>query len=135
MDMTDVPLFSMLKAKMGWLSERQRLLSQNVANADTPRYTPKDLQSPDFEQALREQVAGGTVRLATTNPMHIASTSKAIVGKPIHVRDKETDAQGNSVSLEEEMIKVADTQAQYQAASNLYAKALTMMKTAIGKSS
>jgi flagellar basal-body rod protein FlgB len=30
------------------------------------------------------------------------------------------------------MIKVSDTQAQFQAATNLYAKAMTMMKTAIG---
>ena len=47
-------------------------------------------------------------------------------------RDQESSPNGNAVSLEMEMIKVSDTQAQFQAAANLYAKAMTMMKTAIG---
>ena len=137
MDMTDVPLFSMLKTRMGWLSQRQNILSQNVANADTPKYTPRDLQPVDFEKALRREALAnsGAGKLAVTNPMHIASTKKPTVSKEFSVREKETDPTGNSVSLEEEMIKVANTQSQYQAASNLYGKALTMMKTAIGKSS
>ena len=46
--------------------------------------------------------------------------------------DQEADPNGNAVSLEMEMIKVSDTQAQFQAAANLYAKAMTLMKTAIG---
>ncbi|MGB8601645.1 MAG: hypothetical protein WCD42_05555, partial [Rhizomicrobium sp.] len=53
MDMTDVPLFSMLKQRMGWLGQRQGVLSQNVANADTPKYTPSDLKPIDFEKELR----------------------------------------------------------------------------------
>jgi flagellar basal-body rod protein FlgB len=48
------------------------------------------------------------------------------------VNDSEANPNGNTVSLEQEMIKVSDTQAQFQAATNLYAKAMTMMKTAIG---
>ena len=47
--------------------------------------------------------------------------------------DQEFNPNGNAVSLEVEMIKVSETQAQYQAAANLYAKAMTMMKTAIGR--
>ncbi len=39
---------------------------------------------------------------------------------------------GNTVSLEQELIRVSDTQDEYQAASTLYAKAVDMMKTAIG---
>ena len=46
--------------------------------------------------------------------------------------DQESNPDGNAVSLEQEMIKVSDTQAQFQAAANLYAKTMTMMKTAIG---
>lgn len=136
MDMTDVPLFSMLKSRMGWLSQRQNILSQNVANADTPKFTPHDLQAPDFAKALRQEsvFARGAGQMTLTNPRHIASSRPVMPTKEVSVRDKEADPLGNSVSLEEEMIKVADTQSQYQTASNLYAKALTMMKTAIGKS-
>lgn len=135
MDMTDVPLFSMLKQRMGWLGQRQGVLSQNVANADTPKYTPQDLQAQDFEKALRQQAApaGMGITMTVTNPGHIPSPHKPMISKVLKTPDKEADPLGNSVSLEEEMIKVSDTQAQYQAATDLYAKALTMMKTAIGK--
>lgn len=137
MDMTDVPLFSMLKQRMGWLGQRQGVLSQNVANADTPKYTPSDLKPIDFEKELRTASApvGNGVSMAVTNAMHIPSQHHTPAAKQFKVREKETDPLGNSVSLEEEMIKVSDTQAQYQAASDLYAKAITMMKTAIKSSS
>lgn len=46
----DIPLFSMLKSHLGYLSEKQRLIAQNVANADTPGFTPQDLN--DFTTPL-----------------------------------------------------------------------------------
>ncbi|HWU56506.1 MAG TPA: hypothetical protein VN175_13445, partial [Rhizomicrobium sp.] len=64
---------------------------------------------------------------------HIAiSSSHAGKFEDHETPDQETSPNGNAVSLEVEMIKVADTQAQYAAAANLYSKAITMMKTAIG---
>jgi flagellar basal-body rod protein FlgB len=36
----DIPLFGMLKSRLGYLTERQKLVAQNVANADTPGYRP-----------------------------------------------------------------------------------------------
>jgi flagellar basal-body rod protein FlgB len=139
MDMTDVPLLSMLKQRMGWLGQRQNVLSENVANIDTPGYTAHELKPIDFEKALRNVARSGSPqsagKLTVTNPMHIALPDRHAGFRDYTVRDKETDQVGNSVSAEQEMMKVADTQAQFQAAANLYAKALTMMKTAIGKSS
>ena len=38
MPITDLPLLSMLRTRMQWQQERQRLLAENVANADTPNY-------------------------------------------------------------------------------------------------
>ena len=70
----------------------------------------------------------------TTNPRHIAlspGAQRQVRGSSKR-RDQESNPNGNAVSLEVEMIKVSDTQAQFQAAANLYAKAMTMMKTAIG---
>ena len=71
--------------------------------------------------------------LMTTNERHFAvSTSRAGKFEDHETPDQESNPNGNAVSLEVEMIKVSDTQAQFQAAANLYAKAMTMMKTAIG---
>jgi len=41
MTLDDIPLFAMLRGRLGYLSERERLIAQNVANADTPGYTPR----------------------------------------------------------------------------------------------
>ena len=131
MEMRDLPLLSMLRERMSWLNQRQDVLSQNVANADTPRYVARDLKDLDFEQLMGTASSG--TKMMTTNVKHIALSS-AHSGKfeDHETPDQESDPNGNAVSLEVEMIKVADTQAQYQAAANLYAKAMTMMKTAIG---
>src|SRR5215475_2587688 len=131
MDLQDLPLLTQLRQRMTWLNQRQDVLSQNVANADTPRFVARDLKELDFEQLMGAQ--SGT-QMTTTNARHIAISS-AHAGKfeDHETPDQEASPNGNAVSLEVEMIKVADTQAQYQAAANLYAKAITMMKTAIGR--
>src|ERR1044072_3731488 len=51
MSITDLPLFNMLRTRMHWHQERQRLLSENVANADTASFRPGDLAPLDFERA------------------------------------------------------------------------------------
>jgi flagellar basal-body rod protein FlgB len=137
-NLPDIPLLVMLKERMVWLGQRQRVLSENVANADTPGYAARDLKPLDFAQALKAATAqpASSIALATTNPRHIALVHGG-VGRFDDDKSPDTaaDPTGNSVSLEQQMIKVADTQAQFQAATNLYAKALELMRTAIGKTS
>ena len=131
MNLPDVPLFSMLRERMSWLHQRQDTLSQNVANADTPRYVARDLKPLDFDDALNVTRQG--TAMMTTNVRHITLTpSRSGTFEDHETPDQESSPNGNAVSLEMEMIKVSETQAQFQAAANLYAKAMTMMKTAIG---
>jgi flagellar basal-body rod protein FlgB len=131
MNLPDVPLMAMLRQKMTWLNARQDVLSQNVANADTPAYVARDLRALDFDEALKSETSGGT--LMTTNARHIAmAPTRMSKFEDYETPDQESNPNGNAVSLEQEMIKVSETQAQFQAAANLYAKTITMMKTAIG---
>ena len=126
-----MPLLSLLRERMTWLNQRQDVLSQNVANADTPRYVARDLKPLDFDRMVGEASSG--TKMMTTNARHIAISSLHGGKFEDHeTPDQESDPNGNAVSLEVEMIKVADTQAQYAAAANLYSKAVRMMKTAIG---
>lgn len=131
MDLPDVPLLAMLRERMNWLHQRQDVLSQNVANADTPGYVARDLKPLDFEEVLGNASHGAT--LMTTNARHIALTPTHMGQFEDHdAPDQESSPNGNSVALEAEMVKVSDTQAEFQAAANLYSKAMTLMKTAIG---
>jgi flagellar basal-body rod protein FlgB len=131
MNLPDVPLLSLLRERMSWLHQRQDVLSQNVANADTPGFVARDLKPQDFSGIL----SGETNRasgLTATDPRHIAMSSLSGSRFDDMAAPDQANPNGNAVSLEQEMIKVSDTQAQFQAAANLYAKAMTMMKTAIG---
>jgi len=114
-------------------AQRQEILATNIANADTPNFVARDLKALDFDETMRSQVVNKAASLTVTNAHHIAvkSTSSSKFDD-FESRDVESSPNGNAVSLEAEMIKVSDTQAQFQAAANLYAKAMTMMKTAIG---
>ena len=132
MNLPDIPLLSMLRTRMTWLNQRQDILSQNVANADTPGYAARDLKPLDFDGLMRGARAG--MPMAVTNARHIAgegAASDGLAGAGSAAGAGQIQS-GGTVSLEEEMIKVADTQAQFQAAANLYAKAMTLMRTAIG---
>lgn len=130
MNLPGIPLFTMLRDRMSWLNQRQTVLSQNVANADTPGYVAHDLKPLDFNDMLRADQGAG--RLAVTDPRHIAVTDATTAFDQQGAASQEYAVGGTSVSLEAEMIKVADTQAQFQAAANLYSKAMTLMRTAIG---
>ena len=131
MAISELPIFSMLRTKMQWHQERQRLLAENVANSDTPHFKPRDLKEPEFnKQAAPSMVVG----LARTDAGHIGGMAlSASKFKTDRVGGFETRPAGNAVTLEDEMMKVAANQMDYQQASTLYAKGLGLVKTALGK--
>jgi flagellar basal-body rod protein FlgB len=134
MNFTDVPLIGMLKERMSWLNARQNILSQNVANADAPGYTAKDIKALDFESMLKGATPSAfNTDLMITDPRHISVQKENPQFEDTDAPDGQATSTGNTVSLEEEMMKVADTQAQYQAATSLYAKTIGMFRTAIGQ--
>ena len=130
MAITDIPLLGMLKTRMGWHQERQRLLSENVANADTPKFRPRDLTQPQFGK--EPTIAG--VQLNRTSVSHItASASSGSSFGTAQAGGYDVRPSGNAVNLEDEMLKVASNQMDYQAATILYSRSLGLLKTAIGK--
>ena len=130
MAITDLPLFSMLRTRMQWHQERQRLLSENVANSDTPNYRPRDLAPLKFDR-LKPTLA--TIGLDRTETGHIASSQASSSRFQTARFGYEARLAGNAVNLEDEMIKVAANQMDYQTATTLYTRSLGLIKTAIGK--
>jgi flagellar basal-body rod protein FlgB len=128
---TDLSLFAMLRTRMQWHQERQRVLAENVANANTPGFRPHDLAPLDFERAQPETAM---LSLARTEPGHLSGIGGAS-GQFQNARQGgyQIRPSGNAVNLEDEMIKVAANQMDYQAATTLYTRSLGLIKTAIGK--
>ena len=131
MAISDLPIFSMLRTRMNWHQERQRLLAENVANADTPNYRPRDLAPLDFGKQVQQ--ASGQLQLALTAPAHLSSPSAAGAFATERPAKYDVRPTGNAVNLEDEMMKVAANQMDHQAAISLYSRSMGLLKTAIGK--
>jgi flagellar basal-body rod protein FlgB len=133
MDLNKITLFTAMKKRLSWLNQRQAVLSQNIANADTPNYKPRDLKPLDFKKELR----GNTfdVKVAATDPRHITSGGRD--GGPNMVererRPYETAPAGNAVVLEEQVLKVSDTLLSHRLTTELYKKHLNILRAAIGR--
>ncbi|MGB9369979.1 MAG: flagellar basal body rod protein FlgB [Xanthobacteraceae bacterium] len=132
MAISDLPIFSMLRTRMNWHQERQRLLAENVANADTPGYRPRDLTPLDFGRQVQQ--ASGQLQLALTAPGHLGRAGAAGSSFAVERSGKyDVKPMGNAVNLEDEMMKVAANQMDHQAAISLYSRSMGLLKTAIGK--
>lgn len=134
MAITDIPILSMLRTKMNWNQDRQKVLAENVANSDTPNYRERDLVLPKFDNpnsVFSRHVA--RVALARTESGHIGGAT--ISNSPFEESKANRDIRptGNSVNLEDQMMKVAANQMDYQAATALYARSLNLLKVALGK--
>lgn len=133
MTTSDVPLFSMLRTRMRWHQDRQKVLAENVSNADTPRYRARDIRAPDFDQMTRSAGASSPTR---TDARHIgipAGSSGSATFRAHQTRGTVSTPDGNRVNLEDEMLKVAQNQMDYQAVVGLYQRSLGLIRTAIGK--
>lgn len=130
MAISDIPILSMLRTRMQWHQERQRILAENVANSDTPNFRPNDLAPPRFD---RPASSVASPALERTDVAHIGG---ALGGEGAFQSGRQQfriRPAGNAVSLEDEMLKVASNQMDYQAATALYSRGLGLIKTAIGK--
>ena len=130
----NIGLMKALAAKMDYLDQRQRVLSQNIANSDTPSYQPKDLLPVDFGTVLKRVTKENAVRPDTTNAMHMPS--------PSHIDDPKNRAQKevyevapaeNAVIIEEQMLKASQNMMDYNLMTSLYQKNVGMIKTALGR--
>ena len=134
MSINDLPALSVLRTKMQWHQERQRVLAENVSNSNTPNFRPRDLVEPKFDQSGASAAgAAGSLAMLRTSQGHISASG----AEPSFDQNKragfQTRPAGNAVSLEDEMLKVSANQMDYAAVTSLYSRSLHLLKTAIGK--
>lgn len=134
MNLADIPLFAMLRNRLGYLGERQKVLAENVANADTARYTPEDLKPFSFDARLQMAKAQGVSIMTATQPGHMLppgqSRGAGSQFRSVKSPDSETTLNGNSVVLEEEMIKMGEARVNYDAAIGFYQKSMNLLRMA-----
>lgn len=135
MDLDRIPLIGMLVRRMDFLGARQRVIAQNVANADTPGFKSRELSEESFAREVARATGGGLapVAVATTTAGHMQGTRVADGAKPRPERsgDYESTPSGNAVVLEQEMTRLAETQMDYDTITGIYRKQVAMIKTAL----
>lgn len=140
MTIENVGLFAALGAKMDYLNHRQTIISQNIANASTPNYVPKDLKGADFRAMVdslnldrsQQSAAQGPSR---TDMMHMSSGGADLAAGNSKVKGQETayevSPDGNAVVIEEQMIKASENVADYNLMTNLLRRNVGMVRMAI----
>jgi flagellar basal-body rod protein FlgB len=132
MDLATIPLFSMLRGRLGYLSDRQKVIAENVANSDTPGFKPHDLKPFSFEAQVKAATSSAGVQ-AMTQPGHMqaANARRTAGGRSVKTPDSEMTLDGNGVVLEEEMMKMTDARMNYDAAITFYQRSMGLLRTAI----
>jgi len=122
-------------------TRNQNLISSNIANAETPGYTPKTLE---FEQQLQSAVKktssrGGALSASggLTHPAHIALRGSGggqvsqVNGNVVETPAKTPGRDGNSVELENEMGRMMQNQVLFNASAQLLTKKFEGLRTAL----
>jgi flagellar basal-body rod protein FlgB len=134
-DPTQITVFSLMKARLQMLGDRQKVIAENVANVSTPGFVPRDVDQDSFAAALQRMAgrSAGPSRtvMAATQAGHMAppggaSTSYRMSRAP----DSETTLDGNSVVVEEQMMKIAETRMDFETMVGLYQKSLGLLRLA-----
>jgi flagellar basal-body rod protein FlgB len=128
----NIGLMKGIGGKMNWLNQRQTVLSQNIANADTPSYRPHDLEKVDFGEVMGRASNRPKIGKVTTNGAHIGANSE--VGDADNRKSKtvyEAAPGENAVIIEEQLLKAGKTQADYNLITNLYKKNVGMLQMAV----
>jgi flagellar basal-body rod protein FlgB len=128
MDLTRSGPVALAETRLAWLDARQRVLARNVANSDTPAYRPRD--AVPFGTLLSRAVSA--TAMATTDARHIAPGGAAVQARADR-RTSERAPNGNAVSLDEQALKIAETDQAHAVAIGLHRKYLGLFRTALGR--
>ncbi len=108
---------------------RQSAVARNVANADTPGYRAQDL--PAFADVYR---TGEGMPLRSTRPGHVGDTSGGVMpAASDRAAGGAMSPNGNSVSLEAEMVKAVEVKREHDLALAIYGKSLSILRASLGR--
>lgn len=137
-----IALMNGITEKMAYLQTRQRILAQNLSNADTPDYVAMDVKAPDFRKSMARftghlpMVEGQKISMDKTSGGHVAHRQRidrAEEGNPVR-RTYEMEPVKNSITLEEQMMNASQNAVDYQLVTNIYNKQVDMLRAAMRSS-
>ncbi len=125
MPSSGIALFDLADRRLAWVGERQKVLGQNVANADTPGWKARDVE------AFGTRLARAGTALARTGPGHMAPAQSALAQPAARRATRAPD--GNTVALDVQLARIAETETAHELTTELYRKYLGFFRTALGR--
>lgn len=119
----------MARAMTDHAAQRQTVVARNIANADTPGFKSRDITP--FADSYREAATAQPLR--GTNPRHLTDSFWSTGQPSVTTDDSEPSPNGNSVSIEAEMIKTAETRHEHEVSIGIYRTAMDILRTSIGR--
>lgn len=120
-------IFRMAHGMAKHAGARQTVIAQNMANADTPEYVARDIAP---FKALYEN-ADHPIHQKATRDAHLNGMMESQSFSSSERRDVSSDPNGNTVSIESEMLHAVNTKRQHDRAVMIYKSALTILRTAV----
>ncbi len=133
MDYSNIKLMQMMGVKMAYLSEKQDILAENVANADTPGYQAKKMRDLDFERMALSEARRLKMKTTSSGSSLEGTRPTQDFRREEQRKTHETTPVDNSIALEEQMAMVAGNNLEYMTVTNLYTKTSDMFKVALGQ--
>lgn len=130
MDPTRIGLFDLAEKRLVWTAQRQSVLASNIANANTAAFQARDVQS--FASVLSHSESIEPVR---TQPTHMAGTLPTGLASLTTDPPTAVSLDGNTVSLDQQLTKVADTETTQSLVTTIWKKYMGMFSMALGRSS
>jgi len=130
LDLANTPFFGLLRARLDQLSQRQQLIAENIANASTPGYRPRDLDTSGFERMLASHAGGRGLQMTQTSAGHMAPGGGTPDPRIVTREDGETTIDGNAVVLEDQMTRATETRMAFETGIALYQKGLELVRLA-----
>ncbi len=121
-------IFRMAHAMATHAGTRQAIVAQNIANADSPGYKPRDVVP--FAELVKNGADGGGPRATRASHLH-----GALEVGPLRISEVARDSANpndNGVSLEEEMLNAVEVKRQHDRALAIYRSGLTILRSSLG---
>ncbi|SMY08237.1 FlgB family protein [Flavimaricola marinus] len=124
----NLDLFQVSSQMARHAGSRQAIVATNIANADTPGYQARAIASFTDSYSAAE-----TGRMRATRPGHIGAANNSPAIARAETSGAEPSPNGNTVSIEQEMLNAVNIEREHSRALAIYKHALTVMRTSLGR--
>ena len=125
----DLNIFQTARSMAVHATQRQALVAENIANSDTPGYRARDLDL--FASAFAS--SAGETSMRATRPAHFRDAETASSRVRVRTDEAVPEPNGNSVSLENEMVRAVEIKRQHDRAMAIYKSSLNILRISLGR--